>query len=405
MALIRCPECGREISDKASACPGCGCPVKEFGQEEQQKAARELPPEERPEMMECVKCGRKIPTTIAECPFCNYVYGARNTKSGDINYAFKQKSPSTFQKGHKSVQKKRGFCGTIFWVFIILGVIGAFFGKNSSDKKGDSKDSSKTVVNQRENDTYNANDKNGTAPKGGEVKATPVAVENSTVLYYMDLYENYEQYENQYVTISAPLSYATDDIINVKGDINGVTGMIHIALLEPRTDLKEGDYVTVTGRIENKALGYLYMKDANISATGQEPAKIYEQQKQEYDARVAEREAGIKQEFVNSCQRYGYEELMRYPDTYKDKPIVNTLVVEQVMPGGFLSSEGYRCYEVGTENEVVLIDDRETMEPKFVEGDTITVYGTYYGTEKMTRLLTGEKISVPCIEFRYADFN
>lgn len=75
MALIRCPECGREISDKASACPGCGCPVEEFGQEEQQKAARELPPEERPEMMECVKCGRKIPTTIAECPFCNYVYG------------------------------------------------------------------------------------------------------------------------------------------------------------------------------------------------------------------------------------------------------------------------------------------------------------------------------------------
>lgn len=27
MALITCPECGREISDKAVACPGCGCPV------------------------------------------------------------------------------------------------------------------------------------------------------------------------------------------------------------------------------------------------------------------------------------------------------------------------------------------------------------------------------------------
>lgn len=24
MALIRCPECGREISDKAVSCPGCG---------------------------------------------------------------------------------------------------------------------------------------------------------------------------------------------------------------------------------------------------------------------------------------------------------------------------------------------------------------------------------------------
>lgn len=29
MALIECPECGREISDKAVSCPGCGCPVVE----------------------------------------------------------------------------------------------------------------------------------------------------------------------------------------------------------------------------------------------------------------------------------------------------------------------------------------------------------------------------------------
>lgn len=27
MALIKCPECGREISDKAVSCPNCGCPI------------------------------------------------------------------------------------------------------------------------------------------------------------------------------------------------------------------------------------------------------------------------------------------------------------------------------------------------------------------------------------------
>lgn len=27
MALIKCPECGKEISDKAPSCPNCGCPV------------------------------------------------------------------------------------------------------------------------------------------------------------------------------------------------------------------------------------------------------------------------------------------------------------------------------------------------------------------------------------------
>lgn len=29
MALITCPECGREVSDKATTCPYCGNPLKE----------------------------------------------------------------------------------------------------------------------------------------------------------------------------------------------------------------------------------------------------------------------------------------------------------------------------------------------------------------------------------------
>ena len=27
MALIKCSECGADISEKASACPKCGCPL------------------------------------------------------------------------------------------------------------------------------------------------------------------------------------------------------------------------------------------------------------------------------------------------------------------------------------------------------------------------------------------
>ena len=28
MALIKCSECGCEVSDKATACPNCGCPIE-----------------------------------------------------------------------------------------------------------------------------------------------------------------------------------------------------------------------------------------------------------------------------------------------------------------------------------------------------------------------------------------
>lgn len=30
MALIKCPECGREISDRAGSCLGCGCPIEKI---------------------------------------------------------------------------------------------------------------------------------------------------------------------------------------------------------------------------------------------------------------------------------------------------------------------------------------------------------------------------------------
>ena len=30
MALVNCPECGKEISSLARACPNCGCPVEEM---------------------------------------------------------------------------------------------------------------------------------------------------------------------------------------------------------------------------------------------------------------------------------------------------------------------------------------------------------------------------------------
>lgn len=68
MALIKCPECGKEISDKAPTCPNCGCPKNEF------LKSKELPPEERPELFNCVECGRPLPVGIEKCIYCNHKY-------------------------------------------------------------------------------------------------------------------------------------------------------------------------------------------------------------------------------------------------------------------------------------------------------------------------------------------
>lgn len=52
MALIKCMECGHVISDKASACPHCGCPLDK----DTKKA--------------CEECGYQISENDIECPHC-----------------------------------------------------------------------------------------------------------------------------------------------------------------------------------------------------------------------------------------------------------------------------------------------------------------------------------------------
>lgn len=54
MAMIQCPECGQEISDKAKKCIHCGKVLIE-----------EVQPTKY-----CAECGKEIPVDSQECPFC-----------------------------------------------------------------------------------------------------------------------------------------------------------------------------------------------------------------------------------------------------------------------------------------------------------------------------------------------
>lgn len=48
MALINCDECGKEFSDKANACPNCGCPNETLQKNEAKETIKKEPPLEPP---------------------------------------------------------------------------------------------------------------------------------------------------------------------------------------------------------------------------------------------------------------------------------------------------------------------------------------------------------------------
>ena len=57
MAMIKCPECGKEISSKAEACPNCGMPIRGRQKKEPSSVAKILKIIFGLGAMLCVICG------------------------------------------------------------------------------------------------------------------------------------------------------------------------------------------------------------------------------------------------------------------------------------------------------------------------------------------------------------
>lgn len=82
MALIKCPECGREISDKAEVCIHCGFPMRLTGQssETMQEIKADLNQPEmfdsqhisQTNMLTCPQCGSIISNAARSCKYCGF---------------------------------------------------------------------------------------------------------------------------------------------------------------------------------------------------------------------------------------------------------------------------------------------------------------------------------------------
>lgn len=64
MALVKCKECGQEISDTATVCPHCGAPVIKD--------------------IYCRKCGTRFPETAQYCPSCGAPVNCSGSKDKTV---------------------------------------------------------------------------------------------------------------------------------------------------------------------------------------------------------------------------------------------------------------------------------------------------------------------------------
>lgn len=76
MAMIKCPECGQDISDKAQKCVNCGHPLEHI----ENKTKK------------CPECGKDIDNNAVECPFCGCPI-EENIRENNISYNKNKKKP------------------------------------------------------------------------------------------------------------------------------------------------------------------------------------------------------------------------------------------------------------------------------------------------------------------------
>lgn len=119
MALIKCSNCGKEISDKAKVCPQCGQPVV---------LTPDIPEEKTPIL--CEECGTEIPDGVNACPNC----GCPVPVKEEVIDEAPQKVEVTAVNLPKMTKNTKKYI-VIALVAVLAVIIALFIGKNLKEQK------------------------------------------------------------------------------------------------------------------------------------------------------------------------------------------------------------------------------------------------------------------------------
>lgn len=123
MAPINCPQCGKEISDKASFCPQCGFELTNANSEKNE--------DDNLKVLVCEECGKEISEDEKYCPNCGCPVTKKDSAPTDEKILPQQVE---ITKINIPIFKKKAFWISIVSVFVII--VGSVLGiKMYQDKQ------------------------------------------------------------------------------------------------------------------------------------------------------------------------------------------------------------------------------------------------------------------------------
>lgn len=282
------------------------------------------------------------------------------------------------------------------------------------------------ITNQQENTDSNDKKVVKTATPAPTPSPTPkedipkVDVKSTKTYYFVDLLERGEQLINKPVQFSAKVDEVTKDGFIVSEGFGTVSGFLNVVYFDVNdaSQIKAGDYVTVTGTVTERSTAYLYVKGASIIKTGNDIKDTIDKDKTAYLKakqkaeqaklnKLIDKESSSAKAYINSCTVYPVAKLTNN-DKLKGNKIGLKLKIKQVNDGGWLKGKTYyQCVALGDDGlfsgkTFAVIDSRKGKKIAKLKKDyIIVVYGTFNGQRQVDNALLGTSEKVPAIDMHY----
>lgn len=268
------------------------------------------------------------------------------------------------------------------------------------------------------------------------VRTSSVGINLITSIDYIDLYNNWSEYKQEYVKIAGRVSFVgynetyKNTYLKFTDNINGEI-FLYMQLPLSESTYKVGDKIIVIGLVSAwhdlevdrldiieccvMSLGGDAEKminnyaDAKIKAESDRIKAEEDKKKTEEERILAEKAAAVKAEaeYKSKCNTVDYETIARDADGLKGQYFKFTGEVMQVYKDPeTVSTVTYLVlvtkYEYGYTDIVYVMYNPPDDKPRILEDDIITFWGVSYGLGEYPTLLTGSN-TVPKINAVYID--
>ena len=442
MGLIKCLECGKEISDKSLYCLNCGCPV---GKGESPKKTYST----------CPNCGNPMERGSTVCSEC----GARLVSvngvpvNGTPTCVGKISIVPVKRENKADNRKKNGenlaiaamVCGIIGLClsFVLIGILPAIAGLimaivafciETPKKKMAWAGVITSILGVLIAVVVYGNDTNSNSKGETEKVKTPTTEKQQEVEKkddfmsddeIFDLYsgDNPEKYIGRKIEVVLLVTIVPNSTENgetevvCRSEYDIVSATTKVKYDDPSFECKPGDKVEVVGvikeweSINESGRGWVVINADTIGIVPVEQEEVSDAFNTETEDNNLD--STTRDGFIASCQEFDYKAIARNPDEYVGKNFKINVEIFSTASGAWYSDYDtyYKAYTddgsgIYFDHMIYLIDRQDTESDnylKILDDDIVTIYGTFNGMTETENGITGESGEEVCIDIYYAE--